>query len=237
MLIDGPGDTGAGFHNDASVALGREGFSAATTTDVLIDGPGDTGANLHTDAAVGLADGEVFLETGFEAAATGPGDKTLAADAHAGFSSVTDDAGNRSSTIEADGGLSAGDRAIDASVEIASTRSAAGERSSSITGDVDVTGFDDVAGGVSGVPPAAASSSAALTEAPGPELNEGALAETVSGLAGSGDLSTAISSGEADLGQVVELVQADAFDDFTSDIVGAEIAESAAEEVWDDIGQ
>ena len=237
VLIDGPGDTGAGFHNDASVALGREGFSASTTTDVLIDGPGDTGANLHTDAAVGLADGEVFLETGFEAAATGPGDKTLAADAHAGFSSVTDDAGNRSSTIEADGGLSAGDRAIDASVEIASTRSAAGERSSSITGDVDVTGFDDVAGGVSGVPPAAASSSAALTEAPGPELNEGALAETVSGLAGSGDLSTAISSGEADLGQVVELVQADAFDDFTSDIVGAEIAESAAEEVWDDIGQ
>ncbi len=127
VVVDGPLDTGASFHNDASVELGPEGFGASTNTDVLIDGPLGTGASLHNDASVELADGDVLFDSGFEAAATGLGGTGVATDAHAGFSSVTDEAGNRTSTIEADGGMSAGDRAIDASVEVVGTRSAGGE--------------------------------------------------------------------------------------------------------------
>ncbi len=237
VFAEGPLDTGASFHNDASVELGPEGFSASTSTDVLIDGPLGSGAELHTDASIDIADGDVLFDTGFEAGATGLGGRGVATDAHAGFSSVTDEAGNRTSTIEADGGLSAGDRGIDASVEIVGTRSVEGERSSSISGDVDVTGFDDAMVGDGGLVSALGSSGAALTEAPAPEPIVDPLAESVTVLAGSGDLSDAISSGETELAQVVELVEAEAFDDFTSDIVSSEITESAAEEVWDDIGQ
>ena len=235
VLVDGPLDTGASFHNDASIELGPEGFSASTSTDVLIDGPRGTGASLHTDASVELGEGDVLFDTGFEAEVTGPGGKGVATDAHAGFSSVTDDAGNVTTTIEADGGVSSGDKGIDASVEVVGNRSATGERSSSIDGDVDVTGFEGGLLGAAGSS-AAGSSGAALTEA-APQQSPNPLAESVSVLAGSGDLSAAIASGETDLAQVVELVEANTFDDFTSDIVSSEITESAAEEVWDDIGQ
>ena len=237
VVVDGPLDTGASFHNDASVELGPEGFGASTNTDVLIDGPLGTGASLHNDASVKLADGDVLFDSGFEAAATGLGGTGVATDAHAGFSSVTDEAGNRRSTIEADGGMSAGDRAIDASVEVVGTRSAGGERGSSMSGDVDVTGFDDAMVGDGGLSSALSSSGASLTEALATPPSPDPLAASVSELAGSGDLSEAISSGGTELAQVVELVEADAFDDFTSDIVSSEITESAAEEVWDDIGQ
>ena len=237
VLIDGPRDIGASFHNDASVELGPEGFGASTNTDVLIDGPLGTGASLHNDASVKLADGDVLFDSGFEAAATGLGGTGVATDAHAGFSSVTDEAGNRRSTIEADGGMSAGDRAIDASVEVVGTRSAGGERGSSMSGDVDVTGFDDAMVGDGGLSSASSSSGASLTEVLATPPSPDPLAASVSELAGSGDLSEAISSGGTELAQVVELVEADAFDDFTSDIVSSEITESAAEEVWDDIGQ
>ncbi len=236
VLVDGPLDTGASFHNDASVELGLEGFSASTTTDVLIDGPLGSGASLHTDASVEVGDGDVLVDTGFEASATGLGGKGVATDAHAGFSSVADEAGNRTTTIEADGGISAGGKGIDASVEVVGTRSAAGERSSSIDGDVDVTGFEGALIGDGGLAAALGSSDAALTEA-APQQSPNPLAESVSVLAGSGDLSKAISSGETEVAQIVELVEANTFDDLTSDIVSSEIAESAAEEVWDDIGQ
>jgi hypothetical protein len=238
VLVDGPLDTGASFHNDASVELGPEGFSASTSTDVLVDGPRGTGAGLHTDASVEVGGGDVLFDTGFEASATGPGGKGVATDAHAGFSSVADEAGNRTTTIEADGGIEAGGKGIDASVEVVGTRSADGERSSSIDGDVDVTGFEGALTGDGGLASAlgGGSSSGALTEA-APQQSPNPLAESVSVLAGSGDLSNAISSGETELAQIVELVEAETFDDFTSDIVSSEIAESAAEEVWDDIGQ
>ncbi len=106
-----------------------------------------------------------------------------------------------------------------------------------MSGDVDVTGFDDAMVGDGGLSSALSSSGASLTEAPAPSPSPDPLAASVSELAGSGDLSEAISSGGTELAQVVELVEADAFDDFTSDIVSSEITESAAEEVWDDIGQ
>ena len=54
---------------------------------------------------------------------------------------------------------------------------------------------------------------------------------------GSGDPRDAISSGETELSQIVELVETDAFDDFTSGIVNSEVTESAADEVWDDLGR
>ena len=236
VFAEGPLDTGVSFHNDASVELGPEGFSASTTTDVLIDGPLGSGASLHTDASVEVGDGDVLFDTGFEGSATGLGGKGVATDAHAGFSSVADEAGNRTTTIEADGGISAGGKGIDASVEVVGTRSATGERSSSIDGDVDVTGFEGALIGDGGLSSALGSSGGALTEA-APQQSPNPLAESVSAMAGSGDLSEAISSGETELAQIVELVEANTFDDLTSDIVSSEITESAAEEVWDDIGQ
>ncbi len=62
------------------------------------------------------------------------------------------------------------------------------------------------------------------------------MADSVSALAGSGDLSDALSSGAADVDEVADLLESDAFDDFTTDIVQTEVMESAAEGVWDDVG-
>ncbi len=242
VLLDGPGDTGASLHNDASIALGREGFEASTATDVLLDGPLGTGAEFHNDASIDVdAGGDVLFDAGVEAAATGLGGKGIGTDANVGYSNITDADGNVTTTAEAGAGVSIGGRAIDASTEFVGTRSADGERSSSVSGDVDVTGYDapslaaDRPGGGT-----SATDSAALVEAPSESsaapLNNPA-ADSISQLAGTGDLSDAFASGEADVEVAVELVVSGALDDFSSEIVSSEITEAAVEQVWDDIGQ
>ncbi len=231
ILLDGPADTGARFHNDASVALGREGFEASTTTDIELDGPLGSGAELHSDASIDLqADGDVLFEAGIEAGATGLGGKGVAADANVGFSNITDEAGNIVTTAGADAGILIGDKGIDAEAEFVGTRAADGERSSSVSGDVDVTGFELTPG--DGTQP--------VVEVPvlqdGHSINNPAVA-SLRDLAGTGNLSDALTSGEANVEQAVELVESGAFDDFSSDIISSEITEAAAEEVWDDLGQ
>ena len=235
VLVDGPLDTGASFHNDASIEIGPDGFSASTTTDVLIDGPRDTGASFHNDESIEVGPDGFAASTSTDIDVDGPlgSGAGLHTDASVDFADGDVLLGTG---FEADVS-GPGGKGIDASVEIVGARSAEGERSSSISGDVDVTGFDDAMVGDGGPSAAQASSDAALTEGSAPEPIVDPLADSVSVLAGSGDLSDAISSGETDVAQVVELVEADAFDDFTSDIVSSEITESAAEEVWDDIGQ
>ena len=231
VLLDGPGDTGASFHNDASIELGPEGFEASTTTDILLDGPLGSGTELHSDASIDLqADGDVLFDAGIEAGATGLGGEGVAADANVGFSNITDEAGNIITTAGADAGILIGDTAIDAEAEFVGTRAADGERSSDVSGDVDVTGFDLTPG--DGTQPA--------VEVPvlqdGNSINNPAITSLLD-LAGTGDLSDALASGEADVEQAVELVESGAFDDFSSDIVSSEITEAAAGEVWDDLGQ
>jgi hypothetical protein len=242
IRLDGPAGTGAEFHNDASIALGREGFEASTATDVLLDGPLGTGAELHNDASIDLdAGSDVLFDAGVEAAATGLGGKGIGTDANVGYSNITDADGNITTTAQAGAGVSIGDRAIDASTEFVGTRSDDGERSSSVSGDVDVTGYDlpslaaDRPGGGT-----SATDSAALVEAPlepsaAPLDNPSA--DSISQLAGTGDLSDAFATGDAEVHVAVELVESGALDDFSSDIVSSEIAEAAVEQVWDDIGQ
>lgn len=235
VAIDGPLDTGASFHNDASLEIGPDGFSASTTTDVLIDGPRDTGASFHNDESIEVGPDGFAASTSTDIDVDGPlgSGAGLHTDASVEFADGDVLLGTG---FEADAS-GPGGKGIEASVEIVGARSAGGERSSSISGDVDVTGFDGAMAGDGGLSAASASNEAALTEGAAPEPILDPLADSVSVLAGSGDLSDAISSGDTDVAQVVELVEADAFDDFTSDIVSSEITESAAEEVWDDIGQ
>ena len=228
VFAEGPLGTGASFHNDASVELGPGGFSASTTTDVLIDGPRDTGAAFHNDASIALGPDGFAASTSTDFEVDGP--LGSGASLHTDASVEVADGGVLLGTGLEGAASGPGGKGIDASAEFVATGYAEGERSYGISGDVDVVGD----GGLSS---ALGSSGAALTEAQAPGPTPNPLAESVSVLAGSGDLSDAISSGDTGLAQIVELVETGAFDDFTSEIVSSEITEAAAEEVWDDIGQ
>ena len=75
-----------------------------------------------------------------------------------------------------------------------------------------------------------------LGAAPGAQ----SVSDTVSNLAGSGDLSEVLTGMAGDSGQSVAevaggLAESGNFDDFSSDIVSSEVAEAAADETWDDL--
>ena len=241
--LDGPLGTGAAFHNDGSVAVGPDGFSASTSTDVDLDGPLGAGAELHADGSVSAGADGFQTDAGFGAGVSGVGGEGVAADGHIGFG-VTDEYGNIVTTIEADGGASVGERGIAAGIDIVSARTPDGERSTSVSGEFDATGFDGLSGD-GGLPgggsvvdggPTGASSNEALVSEPTASMID-PIAESISDLAGTGDLSDAFASGELSVDQAVELVEAETFDDFTSDIVNTEIVEAAADDVWDDFDQ
>ena len=224
VFTEGPLGTGASFHNDAFVELGPGGFIAATNTDVLIDGPRDRGAAFHNDASVALGPDEFAASPPTHFEVDGPFGSGAIPNTNASVEAA--DGGVRMGTgLEASG---IGGEGFDASAEFEETGSAKDVRGAS--GDDDVVGD----GGLSS---AQGSDGGAPTEAPAPGPSPDPLAESVRALAGSGDLSEAISSGDTGLAQSVELVETEVLDDFTSAIVNSEINEAAAEEVWDDIGQ
>ena len=177
VFVDGPGDTGASFHNDSSVQLDAGGFDASSTTDIVIDGPRGTGAEAHSDSSLHVGADGLLADTDFDAAITGPGGESASTNAQAGFSLGTP-GGGAMPVIELSAGLAAGDQSVDLS-----------------------------------------------------------FANSVGDLAGSGDLSDALSSGATDVDAVVQLLESNSLDEFTSDLVSSEVIESAADGVWDDVGQ
>jgi hypothetical protein len=71
-------------------------------------------------------------------------------------------------------------------------------------------------------------------------LNTGSMSETVGNLAAGGDLSSVLTQMADDAGVSVAdlagtLALDESFDDFTNDLITTEVAEAAADEVWDDL--
>ena len=70
-------------------------------------------------------------------------------------------------------------------------------------------------------------------------LDVSAVAQQISSLAGSGELSEALGADQTGTtsADATALVESGEFDDFTTAIVNVELTEAAADDVWDDIGQ
>ena len=84
VFADGPGDTGARFHNDSSVQFGADGFDASTNTDVLIDGPRGKGAEVNFDSSVHTGASGVRVDADFDATTTRSGGDSVDAGAPIG---------------------------------------------------------------------------------------------------------------------------------------------------------
>lgn len=186
-------------------------FGASSLVDVFATGPGNTGASFHNDSSFELGPDGFDASSNTDVLVDGPG--ASGASLHSGSSAH----------VGADGAL----------VDTAFEADATGLRGEHVGADANA--------GFSALPDDDGSGMTTTVEAGGgldvgDRSFEGSVAQSVSGLAGSGDLSDALSSGETDLSQVSELIEDDAFDDFTSDIVKVEIMESAADQVWDDVG-
>lgn len=118
--------------------------------------------------------------------------------------------------------------AMDAALDVAGTPPLAAHASADASAAIGAAGIDfsaDADAGVSAGPESLAASAA--------------VTQRVSDLAGSGELSDALSDDQSGMAaaDASALVESGVFDDFTTAIVNAELTEAAADDVWDDIGQ
>lgn len=156
--------------------------------------------------------------------------------AEGSYESVTDAEGNTTETYEGSIEGSGYGHEVGAGGNYTENTNADGTSSSSADGWVDVDGLDsgdlmqaagsylgDTAGDLVGGVPGAQS-----------------VSDTVSNLAGSGDLSEVLTDMAGESGQSIAevaggLAESGNFDDFSSDIVSSEVVEAAADETWDDL--
>ena len=212
-------------------ADGDEVFNAGGHAGVgLLGGPSvEVGGEYHsieddgtyTEGGSGYVEGQGY---GIEGRAEGS------------YESVTDVDGNTVETYEGSIEGSGYGHEVGAGGNYTENTNADGSSSSSADGWVDVDGLDsgdlmqaagsylgDTAGDLLGGAPGA-----------------GSVSDTVSDLAGSGDLSEVLTGLAGDSGQSVAevaggLAESGNFDDFSSDIVNSEVVEAAADETWDDL--
>ena len=181
-------------------------YGASSLVDVFVDGPGDTGASFHNDSSVQLGRDGFDAATNTDILINGP----------------------RGTDVEVQTGASAhlGRDGIQLGTDFDADANLPGGRE-----------FDaDGGGNPISATDADNDTMASLNKAAQANNDMQRAVSSMSALAGSGDLSDALSSGAADADEVADLVDSDAFDDFTTDIVSSEVMESAAEGVWDDVG-
>ncbi len=225
VSVSGPGGTGASLSTDTSLGIGDDGIDFDTGLDVAARGPGGTGASFSTDTSLGIGDDGIAFDTGADVLVTGPGGTHAGIGTNAGFSAGLDADGNLTSTADAGVDVDVNGRELHASGGVSQTG-----LDLPVLTDLDVSVSVPNAGDAMAVDPTASAMSALA--------GSGDLGDV---LGGADDAASALFGGTPlDASQAIDaanaMVDSGVFDDFTSDVVSAEIVEAEADQVWDDVG-
>jgi hypothetical protein len=153
--------------------------------------------------------------------------------AEGGYEQATDADGTVTESYTGELGASGYGQEISGGASYTETTTADGVSTSSTDAWVDVDGVDTGA--------LLSAAGEYLGDAVGVDVGDvGSVAEAVSGLAGSGDLSEALSTmADTAGGSVAEmagnLAESGNFDDFSSDVISSEVTEAVADDAWDDL--
>ncbi|MFI0526546.1 MAG: hypothetical protein ACH37H_10565 [Ilumatobacteraceae bacterium] len=211
------------------------------TTDSIQGEVGVEGYGLEASASGGYervedADGNVSETVTGEVEGSGYG---VEVNASGEYERLEDNQGNVSESYSGEVGASGYGVDVGAGGEYTETTLADGTTTSTSDAWADVDGLDtdrllSLADEALGTGGAIAGAGAAVGQVQG-------VADTVSDLAATGDLSDVFSTmadeGGGSIADVAgDLVESGNFDDFQSDVIESEVTEAAADEVWDDLG-